>query len=173
MAFIFPEDKADFTAPNGVTYAWDGDKWVTKTFKADEAALANYVTTETYEDERNERDAVIADGLTTQREIQDDVATLNNRLDALDGSTIDAVWTFEQDDRIPRGGEFALRTPDTEVTNQFALATLIIFNATDENGVTWTFENVTVGDVIRLRSDDNGGAGVQGHGHCGHRDIQR
>ena len=31
MAFIFPEDKADFTAPNGVTYHWDGTKWVTKT----------------------------------------------------------------------------------------------------------------------------------------------
>ena len=30
MAFIFPEDKNDFRAPNGVTYSWDGDKWVTK-----------------------------------------------------------------------------------------------------------------------------------------------
>ena len=39
MAFIFPQDKADFTAPNGVTYSWDGNKWVTKTFKADESAL--------------------------------------------------------------------------------------------------------------------------------------
>ena len=39
MAFNFPEDKADFRAPNGVTYSWDGTKWVTKTFKADESAL--------------------------------------------------------------------------------------------------------------------------------------
>ena len=36
MAFIFPEDKADFTAPNGVTYSWDGDKWVTKTYSGAE-----------------------------------------------------------------------------------------------------------------------------------------
>lgn len=34
MAFIFPEDKADFTAPNGITYSFDGTKWVTKTFNA-------------------------------------------------------------------------------------------------------------------------------------------
>ena len=44
MAFNFPEDKADFTAPNGVTYAWDGTKWVTKTFRADEAMLEGYAT---------------------------------------------------------------------------------------------------------------------------------
>ena len=36
MAFIFPDDKADFIAPNGVTYHWDGTKWVTKTFKSNE-----------------------------------------------------------------------------------------------------------------------------------------
>ena len=41
MAFIFPEDKKDFTAANGVTYSWNGDKWVTKSFKADESALKN------------------------------------------------------------------------------------------------------------------------------------
>ncbi|ADD94730.1 hypothetical protein [uncultured phage MedDCM-OCT-S09-C28] len=33
MAFVFPDDKNDFLAPNGVTYSWDGTKWVTKTYK--------------------------------------------------------------------------------------------------------------------------------------------
>ena len=33
MAFIFPDDKNDFLAPNGVTYSWDDTKWVTKTYK--------------------------------------------------------------------------------------------------------------------------------------------
>ena len=37
MAFIFPEDKADFKAPNGVTYSWDGVKWRTKTYSGAEA----------------------------------------------------------------------------------------------------------------------------------------
>ena len=43
MAFIFPDDKADFTAPNGVTYAWDGNKWRTKTYRLDDAALDDYL----------------------------------------------------------------------------------------------------------------------------------
>ena len=55
MAFIFPEDKADFTAPNGVTYAWDGTKWVTKTFKADESALADYVKATTLRKTKSDR----------------------------------------------------------------------------------------------------------------------
>ena len=40
MAFIFPEDKADFTAPNGVTYAWDGNKWRTKKYALNDEKLA-------------------------------------------------------------------------------------------------------------------------------------
>ena len=56
MAFIFPDDKKDFTAANGVTYSWNGEKWVTKSFKADEAALAGYVKTETFEDDQTRQD---------------------------------------------------------------------------------------------------------------------
>jgi hypothetical protein len=36
MAFIFPEDKADFTASNGIVYHWDGTKWVVKAFRSTE-----------------------------------------------------------------------------------------------------------------------------------------
>ena len=57
MAFVFPEDKADFLAPNGVTYSWDGVKWVTKTFKADESVLEDYVKTETFEADQDRQDA--------------------------------------------------------------------------------------------------------------------
>ena len=35
MAFIFPENKATFTAPNGITYAWKDDHWVVQKFKGD------------------------------------------------------------------------------------------------------------------------------------------
>ena len=34
MAFVFPEDKNDFRAPNGVVYKWDGTKWVVKAFRS-------------------------------------------------------------------------------------------------------------------------------------------
>ena len=33
MAFIFPEDKADFTAPNGIAYTHDGIKWRVRSYQ--------------------------------------------------------------------------------------------------------------------------------------------
>ena len=60
MAFIFPEDKADFTAPNGVTYHYDGAKWVTKTFKADESALVDYVKIDDFEKDQERQDTDFA-----------------------------------------------------------------------------------------------------------------
>ena len=39
MAFIFPEDKNDFRAPNGVVYRWDGFKWVVKSFRSQDDFL--------------------------------------------------------------------------------------------------------------------------------------
>ena len=35
MAFIFPSDKSDFTAPNGITYSWDDvdSKWRVRSFR--------------------------------------------------------------------------------------------------------------------------------------------
>nr|BAR30403.1 hypothetical protein [uncultured Mediterranean phage uvMED] len=39
MAFIFPEDKNDFRAPNGVVYKWDGTKWVVKSIPGSSADL--------------------------------------------------------------------------------------------------------------------------------------
>ena len=51
MAFIFPENKADFTAPNGISYHWDGQKWVVNTFKIDDSVLDEYATVEWVEQE--------------------------------------------------------------------------------------------------------------------------
>ena len=33
MAFVFPELKDDFTAPNGITYSWLDDRWIVRSFK--------------------------------------------------------------------------------------------------------------------------------------------
>ena len=43
MAFIFPADKATFTAPNGITYAWKDNHWVVQKFKGDhEVYIADF-----------------------------------------------------------------------------------------------------------------------------------
>ena len=83
MAFIFPEDKADFTAPNGVTYHHDGAKWVTKTFKADESALADYVKTDDFEADQDRQDA--------------EISTIEFKLDTLVGLQFKGIYTFKVD----------------------------------------------------------------------------
>ena len=40
---LFPTNKEDFTAENGVTYTWDNNRWRTKAYKIDESELANYL----------------------------------------------------------------------------------------------------------------------------------
>ena len=155
----FPETKEDYTAPNGVTYYWKDDThWAVKTFKIDESVLGDYVTEEDFNEGQAAQDTVINEGLATQREIGNTVDTLENKVNALEGSIIDAIWTFEEDDRIPRAGEFALRTGGNGVTGDFAAATIIILNTTDNDGNTYTFERITAGDVIRLGAADGSGA---------------
>ena len=55
-------------------------------------------------------------------------------MNALEGSVIDATWTFESDDRIPRNGEFALRAVGSAVTSVWNAAEQIIISTTDNNG---------------------------------------
>ena len=102
----------------------------------------------------DEQDQLLQDqidtGFETQQEILSDVETLQNKVNALEGSVIDATWTFESDDRIPRNGEFALRAAGSAVTSDWAAAEQIIISTTDNNGDTYTFDKVTVNDVIRI-----------------------
>ena len=83
---------------------------------------------------------------------------LTNKVNALEGSVIDAIWTFEQDDRIPRAGEFALRAGTDVVTADWEAANQIVFNSIDHDGNSYTFEKITVNDVIRCGSADGTGA---------------
>ena len=43
MPFAFPETKADFTAPNGVTYVWADDAWRVKNYELNDSKLENYL----------------------------------------------------------------------------------------------------------------------------------
>ena len=40
---LFPTAKEDFTAENGVTYTWEDNRWRTKAYRLDDAALADYL----------------------------------------------------------------------------------------------------------------------------------
>ena len=61
MSFTFPTDKADFTAPNGITYSWDAtdEKWRVKQYKQLEAE--GYVTQEDFDKDQKRQDDIIKD----------------------------------------------------------------------------------------------------------------
>ena len=127
MAFIFPEDKADFTAPNGVTYAWDGAKWVTKTFRADEAMLEGYATIE-YSDTED--------------------AKLQNQIDEL-GVTKGALATYAcaavSLPAQPRNGDCIFN----DATASSAL--VVGFGAEDKDGQ--LTKPILNGDIIEIEKD--------------------
>lgn len=147
--FVFPlPEVREFDAPNGLTYVHDGVKWVIKGYKGTDSL-------------KNQLDVIedrIDDGETVQTDLVDNVATLTNKVNALEGSVIDAVWTFEQDDRIPRAGEFTLRAGMDAVTNSWVTADQIVFSEVDFSGNQYTFEKITVNDVIRCGSANSTGA---------------
>jgi len=176
MAFIFPEDKADFTAPNGVTYAWDGVKWVTKAFKADESALEDYVKTETFEADQGRQDAETNAALVVQNDLLarveagevvqatvcEDILTLQQELDALGNTRYVGTWNALDDGskngRPPGDGNFYF--------NQGALATdwslvgwIYIANV-DSNGVIFTHSDIEVGDQIEVISKTDNSYGI-------------
>ena len=93
-------------------------------------------------------------GFETQQEILSNVETLQNKVTALEGSIVDASWTFESDDRVPRAGEFALRGGGDAVISNWSAANTILINTVSSAGDTFTFEKVTVNDVIRIGAGD-------------------
>ena len=142
MAFIFPEDKADFTAPNGVTYSWDGTKWVTKTFRADEAALAAYVKTDDFEADQTRQD----DAFAADQEAQDELIAENRRsIEELE-VTKGPVSRYEC-----KGTSFNLATRNGDLYVNDATAanvTIISFAAFDLNGN--PTRPVSVGDIVEF-----------------------
>ena len=127
MAFIFPEDKKDFTAANGVTYSWNGSKWVTKTFRADEAMLEGYATIE-YSD-------------TEDAKLQNQIDELGVTKGALATYTCAAVSLPAQ----PRNGDCIFN----DATASSAL--VVGFGAEDKDGQ--LTKPILNGDIIEIEKD--------------------
>ena len=103
-----------------------------------------------------------ADGLERIEDIEADQATQDGRLDvlenkvnALEGGIFDDQWTFEVELNSPRAGEFTLLTGGT-ITTDFTQATTLVLSTESESGRTYTFDNITVNDVIRINTLDGG-----------------
>ena len=144
MAFTFPEDKTDFTAPNGVTYHWDGTKWVTKTFKADES---DFVKHDEFEADQTRQD----DAFAADQSAQDQLIAANRRsIEELE-VTKGPVSRYEC-----KGTDFSVATRNGDLYVNDATAanvTSISFAAFDLNGN--PTRPVSVGDIIEFVESKN------------------
>ena len=148
MAFVFPEDKADFLAPNGVTYSWDGTKWLTKTFKADESVLEDYATEEWTEEKIADAmlDGTVAlESYATIEYSDTKDASLQNQIDEL-GVTKGKVarYTVENTSGVPvsRTGQLAVNTSFAPNVN------MVSFGIEDSDGV--LTKPMADGDIIEF-----------------------
>lgn len=145
----------------GVTYEYDGEKWIViKTPGSEEAeqisedltALTSRVSNgETVQGQIQE---TITDALVTQSEIQEDVSTLEAKVEALEGTVTDGTWRFTSRG-TPLQGEFDLLDgTGNKINGDWSKAQFIYLTNPDYLNVNHTFEFLGLEDYIRI-----GGAG--------------
>ena len=83
-----------------------------------------------------------------------DIDQLETKVKALEGTVVDDAWTFEDRAATPRDGEFTILNNGVLAT-RFEEATSIAVSATSKNGNVYDFQNIVVGDVIRLAKSIN------------------
>ena len=134
--------------PNG------GDP-VTRIYNVEYPTVEHHAASKEYSDDQDEiLQGQIDEGLETQAEIQGQIEELGNKISALEGSVIDASWEFTQSNSSPRTGEFGLYVSQNVGATTWESATNIIINGTDADGQTYTFDKITVNDVIRMGAEN-------------------
>ena len=124
MAFQFPDPQTtpEFTADNGITYAWDVDdsKWQVKTTAALE-------------------------------DIRQDIIELEEEIDAIAPSVERGFYRSTAYTNIPRDGEFMLRTL-TGKTIDYGDENIVAveLSKVDDAGVSHTYADTTPGQLIQL-----------------------
>lgn len=97
------------------------------------------------------------DGEVTQTSLQDTVttaldvqSTLENRVQALEGTVVDGVWKYGSRAWPQNAGEFDIVDASTNKTTVWQDATTLRLFNTDVNGKVYTFTEVNVSDFIRI-----------------------
>ena len=193
----FPADKSDFSAPNGVTYAWDGTdgKWRVKAFRsiddfivqlqdqapaADESKVGDLwfdtsdesltlfvytggewvpaappvsldginATIDAALIVQNDLLARVEAGEVVQTGVLDNITTLQNKVEALEGTVIDGKWYAESRSN-PREGGFDITSGGLQSMGDWN-ADFLRVHKTDSTGKAFTFAEVSTGDYIRI-----------------------
>ena len=141
----------------GVTYQYDGSKWVIiKTPGSEEAeqlgedlaALTSRVSDgETIQGQIQE---TVTDALVTQSDIQGDINALETKVEALEGTVTDGIWRFTSRG-TPLQGEFDLLDgTGNKINGNWSLAQFIYLTNPDFLSVNHTFEFLGLEDYIRI-----------------------
>ena len=193
----FPADKSDFSAPNGVTYAWDATdgKWRVKSFRsvddfivqledqappADESKVGDLwfdtsdesLTLFVYTGDewipaappvsldginatidaalivQSDLLARVEAGEVVQTGVLDNITTLQNRVEALEGTVIDGKWMLDNRS-VAREGYF-LGLAGAVAVQDWTLVTRLQMNPVDSTGKSFTFAEVSIDDVVRI-----------------------
>ena len=141
----------------GVTYQYDGSKWVIiKTPGSEEAeqlgedlaALTSRVSDgETIQGQIQE---TVTNALVTQSDIQGDIDALETKVEALEGTVTDGTWRFTSRG-TPLQGEFDLLDgTGNKINGNWSLAQFIYLTNPDFLSVNHTFEFLGLEDYIRI-----------------------
>ena len=90
----------------------------------------------------------IDDALETQAEIQGSVDTLENKVEALEGTVVDGKW-YAESRSTPRTGGFDITTGGLQSMSDWE-ADYLRVHKTDSTGKVFTFAEVGIGDYVRI-----------------------
>ena len=160
MAFIFPEDKADFTAQNGITYTYKDGKWMIKSY-GEEINLSPYVLQDIFDADQSRQDSDIA-GERSINETQDgQINALETQIQLLAQVKATGTWTYERNIttslRPPNLKKFYGTDVDDPVNNvlsDWGKLRLIMISKTSVEDKTFTFNSFEEGDKVEILSKD-------------------
>ena len=105
--------------------------------------------TATHTGQISDIDDSVQDILTTENTQQGQIDTLENKVAALEGAVIDALYRLSARD-VPNEGEFQIFDAGPNVSANWAPVTKIVFHPTDNNTITHTFDIVGLEDYLRI-----------------------
>ena len=135
-------------------YVWNDDQWLPVSGLEFEG-IANDIGQLTARVDEGETvqeqiQSTVSDALNTQSEIQQDVSTLEAKVEALEGTVTDGTWRLTSR-ATPLQGEFDLLDgTGAKINGNWALAEFIYLTSPDYQSVEHTFEFIGLEDYIRI-----------------------
>ena len=157
MAFIFPEDKSDFIADNGMTYTWVDNRWRVKTYGISQADLDQFALQSWVEADQSRQDRDITAERSVNETQANQINALETQIQLLGQVKATGTWTYERNIsgsiRPPNLKKFYGTDVDDAVNNvltDWGKLRLIMISKTSLEDKTFTFSAFEPGDKARF-----------------------